>query len=109
LFTVARDQTLRSWNTQQSYGGKLRIRSKQDGTYSATFTPDGSQIYVATYAGRVLAFDSSSGEKRSDFVAHADSSCNFLAIDGAGKRLLTCSWDKTAKLWRFQITSYFTR
>jgi len=101
LISAARDQTIRQWNANGSFGGKLDIDTAEEGTYACAFSPDGSRIVVATHGGHAISYDSVSGKQLDDFVAHQDSTCNFLSIDKMGDRMLTCSWDKTAKLWQF--------
>lgn len=60
-------------------------------------TPDGRQ--VATANGKtVRVFDAASGKKLSEWEAHADD-VTCLAFTPDGKKLVTGSKDKTAKVW----------
>lgn len=100
LISASRDGTLRTWDAQADFGGRTEVPACVSGTYTATFSPDGKQIITAMHDGRVLVFDASKRELVTQWQAHAESTCNTLAIDATGERLLTCSWDKTAKVWR---------
>ncbi len=98
LFSIGRDQQLRAWNLSASYGSRLAFRIRPDGTYTTTFSPNGKRLYIACYDGHVRVIDTGSGEITSDWIAH-DESCNTLSLSRDGSKLLTCSWDKTAKVW----------
>lgn len=55
-------------------------------------------MYIACYDGHVRVVDAQNGALLADWVAH-ESSCNSLSLSQDGSKLLTCSWDKTAKVW----------
>jgi WD40 repeat protein len=98
LVSAGRDQQLRVWDLSAIYGGRSAIRIEQGGTYSTTFSPDGSRLFIACFDGHVRILDTLSGKLLHKWKAH-ESSCNSLSLNRDGTRLLTCSWDKTAKLW----------
>ncbi len=101
LVTAGRDQQLRTWDLSADYGGRLAVRIQPGGTYTTTFSPDGRRMYIACYDGHVRVLDTTSGQVVDDWVAH-ESSCNTLALSRDGSRLLTCSWDESAKVWNAQ-------
>ncbi len=100
IISASTDGTLRSWRTTQSFGGGLSFRTEVGGTFATTFSNDGSSVYLACYNGHVQRYSAVTGQLMQDWTAHPDSSCNTVAISADGTRLLTCSWDKTAKLWQ---------
>jgi WD40 repeat protein len=99
LLSAARDGTFRTWRIEDDYGSRTAHRIPEKGTYTTVFSPDGTTVYCAMYDGRVVALDAATGEIREQWEAHADSTCNTLSLSGDGKRLVTCSWDKSAKVW----------
>jgi WD40 repeat protein len=99
LVSAGRDGTFRLWNLDATYGSRQALYIQPAGTYTTTFSPDGETLYCAMFNGHVSVLDSSSAKIVADWQAHAGASCNSLAISADGSRLLTCSWDKTAKLW----------
>ncbi len=98
MVSMGRDQQIRLWDLKATYGAQTAFRIQPDGTYTTTFSADGSRLFIACYDGHVRVVDSKNGAALADWIAH-DGSCNSLALSHDGSRLLTCSWDKTAKVW----------
>jgi WD40 repeat protein len=90
------DQTARIWDVKS---GKLLATQKHPGWLrSAEFSPDGR--WVATAIDREVAFvwDAQSLKQIATLVGHT-SSVHDARFDRAGKRLLTASFDGTARIW----------
>jgi WD40 repeat protein len=64
---------------------------------SGLFTPDGLHIITSDLSGRIIVWDTRTGEKLEGPAAHAGAS--FLDISRDGTRLASFSWDRTAKVW----------
>ncbi len=94
-----RDHTIRFWNGSATYGGRVTMHPDIEGTYATVFSPDGDWLYVACHDGQVRVFDTRSGDVVDQWEAHPESPCNTLDLSGDGTRLVTCSWDKTARIW----------
>lgn len=99
LLSGSPDGTFRIWDLDADYGARQSQLIRPEGTYTTTFSPDGSRIYCSMHNGHVIVLDAHSAEVIDDWEAHSGSTCNTLALSADGKQLLTCSWDKTAKLW----------
>ena len=99
LITASRDGTLRVWDTAATRDHTVSFLVKSSGTYTTVFDSHGSRIHIANYDGHVRTVDAKTGEILADWEAHPDSSCNTLALRDDGKTLVTCSWDRTARLW----------
>lgn len=98
LCSVGLDGAIRRWAPAHDEVQR-RLRLAHEGTYTTVWSPDGSRIYVACYDGTVQIVDAQSGSSLPGWTAHEGSSCNTLSLSADGRRLLTCSWDKTARLW----------
>lgn len=99
VFSAARDGSVRSWDLSADFDGGRRVRLGAEGSYTVTPSPNGRDIYIAMYDGRVIVLDAATGTVAREWTAHEGSTCNTLALSADGRRVLTCSWDKTARLW----------
>ncbi|MBL8814922.1 MAG: hypothetical protein JNL58_02745 [Planctomyces sp.] len=98
LISAGSDKQLRIWDLSADFGGRLAVQIEQKGSYSTIFSPDGTRLYIACFDGHVRVVDTQSGDITHDWASHS-ASCNTLSLSRDGQRLLTCSWDKSAKLW----------
>lgn len=105
LVTLGADDTVRVWNPDVSFGAMLAINTGASGSYTASFSPDGSRVAVAMFDGRVLTYSATDGRKTSEWPAHTGSTCNTLGYSGDGRFVVTCSWDQTAKIWDSETCS----
>lgn len=99
LYSVSLDGTIRRWSADAADAINLQRRLDHDGTYTTVWSPDGTRLYVACFDGSIQVIDSTTGLTLDSWTAHEGSSCNTLSLSSDGRRLLTCSWDKTARLW----------
>ena len=99
FMTASRDGTLRIWEAQATSKHTVSFHIDAPGTYTTTFGPDGTDLYIAGFDGHVRVVNAVTGEVTREWEAHPRSSCNTLAMSHNGKQLVTCSWDKTARLW----------
>jgi serine/threonine protein kinase len=71
-----------------------------------TFSPDDSLVFGVGKTGKyplsVKVFDTLTGKYLFEFENAHDGAVNALAVSGNGRHLLSCSDDKTAKLWNIQ-------
>ncbi len=93
------DQGLWVWNTDASDDAATIIETRVDGIYTCEFAPNARDIAVACYDGRMRLFNSHTGELRREWTAHPESSCHTAEYSADGSRLVTGSWDKTARVW----------
>lgn len=98
LISCSFDSTLRWWDLGDAHGEHLPISTGEDGTYTSTFSADGSFVAVACYTSFVVLMDTRTGEQVARWSPH-EASVNTLALSADSSRLLTCSWDETAKLY----------
>jgi WD40 repeat protein len=99
IISAASDHSIRLWGPRSELGGGLQVQLPHAGTYSTVYSADGESLYLACYDGFVRRFNTRTGQVDDAFDAHAGQSCNTLALSRDGTKLLTCSWDATAKLW----------
>src|SRR5262245_8161933 len=69
------------------------------GCYDLAFSPDGRTLAVAL-SGGVQLWDLRTGQLR-DHLRHHAHATSGVAFSPDGSRLLTCSWDRTARLYSF--------
>ena len=99
FYTAGQDLTLRRWDIGHRMTRPSEKRMEVEGTYTVSFNPAGDRVYVACYDGQVRVLDSRDRNVVDQWTAHEGSTCNTLSMNREGSRVLTCSWDKTAKLW----------
>jgi WD40 repeat protein len=99
VFSASSDGTIRQWTLADGGMSQTAWRVDTDGTYSSVYSRDGRQIFVACYDGKVRVIDVASGQVASEWDAHPGSTCNTLDVSADGRRLVTCSWDQTARVW----------
>jgi WD40 repeat protein len=97
IFSVGRDRTLRQWDLLTKHARPMQSRLEAEGCYTTEYSNDGKRIYVACYDGHLRVIDAQSGDTVEKWQVH-NGSCNTLSLSADKQRLLTCSWDKTAKL-----------
>jgi WD40 repeat protein len=90
-------------------GGPERLIRIEGTPYSAALTADGSLVALACHGGEVRIHSARDGEELAQWVAHPGSSCNAAAFDGAGARLITCSWDRSAVVWDVESKAEIAR
>jgi WD40 repeat protein/serine/threonine protein kinase/TPR repeat protein len=111
--TASNDKTARIWDTATgrelmrlaapaaSNGGAPQAKagdpSVREFMEDATFSPDGRLI--VTSSGVVgTVWDSASGKQTLQLIGHTDD-VFAIAFSPGGRRIVTASWDKTARLW----------
>ncbi|MCC7388553.1 MAG: WD40 repeat domain-containing protein [Phycisphaerales bacterium] len=99
LVTCSQDDTLRQWDLGARHAEQLTIDAGIQGTYSAALSPDGSTLAIACHDGALRIFDARTGVPLSSWEAHPGSTCHAANFSADGSRLITCSWDKTARVW----------
>lgn len=97
ILSVGRDRTLRIWDLSTKQARPMQSRIDTQGTYTTEYSSDGKRVYIACYDGHVRVIDAETGAGIEKWQVH-DGSCNTLSLSADKQRLLTCSWDKTAKL-----------
>lgn len=99
LFSSSADRTLRSWSSDSaSYGGAHFTATHAP--YVARYSPDDSQLAVATYDGRVEVRDARTLEVLKAWEAHpSNKSCHALGWSPDGKRLVSGSWEPVVRVW----------
>ncbi|HEY1381299.1 MAG TPA: protein kinase, partial [Gemmataceae bacterium] len=66
---------------------------------SVVFSPDGKQLVIADWTGRVYAYDFATGKKRFTIGTDKLSENRFLAVSPDGKSLATVGNDQTVRLF----------
>ncbi|MEQ8786084.1 MAG: M56 family metallopeptidase [Pirellulaceae bacterium] len=64
------------------------------------FSPDGRTLAVGTYGTKLnlSLWDVETSEKRCDLLGHSEG-VRQVVFSSDGKRLASCGWDKTARIW----------
>ncbi|MBT8485167.1 MAG: WD40 repeat domain-containing protein [Phycisphaerales bacterium] len=99
LLATGRDATVRVWDGRTKQTPHLAIDTGTDGTYSALFAPDGNMVAVTCFDGWLRTYDTRTGAEGVSWEAHPGASCHGAGFDRSGTRLITCSWDQTARIW----------
>ncbi len=88
VYDLATSQRVCEFNTQAEY------------VFALAFSPDGEQIAVGTNAKPefISFYNADSGERIGGLAGHTDAVLS-VAYSKDGKRLLTGSYDQTARLW----------
>lgn len=93
------DATAKIWDRKS---GKLLQALKHAGTYihSVAFSPDGTQLATAgdDPSGPVQLWSVADGRRVQQFAGHDDAALS-VVFSKDGQRLLSASYDKTARLW----------
>ncbi|MEZ6095548.1 MAG: hypothetical protein R3C03_15185 [Pirellulaceae bacterium] len=109
FYSLGLDQSIRSWSVNSHQQATTTTNLNIEGTYTTVWHPDEKRIFVACYDGSVLVVDTRTNAIIDRWVAHKNNSCNTLATSQDGERLLTCSWDKTAKIWNSETHELLTQ
>lgn len=89
---------IRVWDARwRDYGGAVRRESAA--CYSAKYIDGGRAIVTGTHEGTIGVWDAHTLERLASWVAHPGSSTNHVSVSADGRRFVSCSWDKTAKVW----------
>src|SRR5262249_48908030 len=77
------------------------LRVPSSASLSVYFSPDGSMFATGETDGTAIIWNTADGSKRADLSGH---STNILVacFNPAGDRVLTCGYDKTARVWDLQ-------
>eukprot|EP00415_Alexandrium_ostenfeldii_P003120 UN3120 len=90
---------LRDCKTPPGRPGDLEDTDPQGPVWSAYFSPDDESIVAASKDGKVRVFDVRSGRCRETLNDHTDAVMHAMYDPQDGNRVLSCSMDKTARLW----------
>ena len=100
LVTAGADGVLRLWPAPADPGPDVLVRNRSgESLWSVAPSPDGESWYGASFDGTVVQWDLASTEETRRWTAHPEASCHGLSLTADGRRLLSCSWDGTARLW----------
>ncbi|MCC7509154.1 MAG: protein kinase [Planctomycetes bacterium] len=98
LASCAFDGTIRIWSLPQ---GIERLCIDASDTFRAiAFTPDETQIVTGGATGAIKVFAYTSGQLLRTFDGHIGA-IRGLRLSRDGTTLVTCSYDKTARVWDF--------
>ncbi len=90
------ETSVRLWNADS---GELRsVLECGSRVVHTTFSPDSAKLITTLVDGRIIMWDTASGEKIRDFKAH-EAAALTVQINPAGDRFVTSSPDGTAALW----------
>lgn len=93
------DGHLLSFDPSADDDATSEIRTGTEGIYSTSMSPDGGAVAVACHDGWMRVFCSKSGALLLEWEAHPGSTCHAAAWGRDGRRLVTASWDHTARVW----------
>jgi eukaryotic-like serine/threonine-protein kinase len=94
VLTGSHDETARIWSTVD--GTSLAVLDGVNGTINhAEFSPDGAVVAIARAGGHVELWE---GSQRRALVGHERSAWR-VGFDAAGRRLVSTSYDGTARIW----------
>lgn len=99
LISCSYDGTLREWALDQLRAPVRIVPTGENAAWGLDCSPDGSQIALATHDGELHLYDARSGDKLVAWDAHAPQTCHNAHFSMDGSRIITCSWDKTARVW----------
>lgn len=98
LLSSGVDGAILEWDARAEHVDGVTM-TDSDAPYATIWSPDDALLYTGTYDGRVHAWDSTTGKELRSWDAHNGESTNTIALSLDGLRLLSCSWDKTIKVW----------
>jgi len=98
LYSVALDGTLRAWSPDPSRYGGLHFRHGGS-NYAVGLGADGATMATCGSDGRASVFDTRTGERLANWEAHPDGEVCTATMSPDASRVLTCSWDKTARVF----------
>ena len=111
ILTAGTDHSAKLWDAAS--GEIVASFAHKNKIFHAAFSPDGARILTASWDTTVKLWDAASGKLLASF-GHQDPTTPAMPATGAplflpemvhaafspdGARILTASWDKTAKLW----------
>ena len=98
LISCASDQTARLWSVKT---GKLVgvLRGHTSEMWRARYTPDGNTVVTSsTFDGTVRLWDARAAERNGALLGHTSFAYD-VAFHPDGERVVSVSWDGTARLW----------
>jgi WD40 repeat protein len=99
IISASFDGTALIWNAES--GERMATLTHEEGKTwlrSAEFSADGSRVVTATDRGTAFVIDPATLKLVVALVGHAGQVAR-VQFDREGKRVLTASWDKTARIW----------
>ncbi len=99
IIACSLDAKLHLWNADADDDAAHVLKVAAEGIYSCAISPDATSIAVAAYNGDLILIDPASGRTIRTWKAHPDSTCHAAQFNATGTRLVTCSWDETARVW----------
>ncbi len=96
VLTAGDDGKLRIWDAAN--GQAISTIEVGSPVLCATYSADGTQILAGSDNGRAMIFDAASGQPLVRYLGHT-AAINSVAFSPDGRRALTGSSDRTAKLW----------
>lgn len=101
--SLSYEQRAYVWNVDT---GELicKTPSVPGGVLKTMFSVDGKSIFAAGRNGTVMTFDAGTGKPIAEFKPQSGTVRNLLFLDG-GKRLATCSDDRSITVWDLESSS----
>lgn len=96
LMTGAHEGAVALWDVA-SGAARVRMTRHASVAISGVFAPDGASAVTCDLKGTILVWDTKTGDARPGPRAHANS-CG-VEFSADGQRLLSLSWDRSAKVW----------
>jgi len=97
ILAAGEEGVVRAWRVEFAGGPERIIRVGVP--YSSALSPDGSIVAVACHSGFLTLYRTLDGAEIASWQAHPRSTCHAAAFDTSGARLITASWDKSARVW----------
>lgn len=92
------DGDIRVWDGGwRDYGGATRRETAA--CYSAKYVDGDRAIVTGGHDGTIGVWDAGTLDRIAAWSAHPESSTNHVSVSADGRRIVSCSWDKTAKVW----------
>jgi WD40 repeat protein len=96
LVTLGADHTVRLW--QRGNAREVGTFRPADAVTPLVYFPDGKQLAYGNKKNAIVVWDLLDGKQRHAWQAH-DYGMWALAVSADGRRLVSGSWDQTARLW----------
>eukprot|EP00931_Biecheleriopsis_adriatica_P059043 TRINITY_DN35267_c0_g2_i1.p1 TRINITY_DN35267_c0_g2~~TRINITY_DN35267_c0_g2_i1.p1 ORF type:complete len:698 (-),score=114.98 TRINITY_DN35267_c0_g2_i1:42-2009(-) len=94
------DGTVRVWNLREgTLAARLQQENDESSVYSVTFSPEGEHVIVGCGDKCVKVWSFRTGEQEMNCGGHEDA-VQCVAVTADGQRALSCSHDKTLRVWR---------